>query len=111
MLRIVTPLTALPLVLLALAEPGRDAGEDEPPAHPGLVPDWHCTMVSGGRDDLYGGMYGDLYTVQVVHQAPRGDAADRSRRARPSGGSRPPGTGAVPAAVAGARHSAAVKAS
>ncbi|PJE99724.1 hypothetical protein CUT44_04325 [Streptomyces carminius] len=76
MLRIVTPLTTLPLVLLALAEP---AEEDRPEAPAGVLSHpghgWRYTLAGGGPDDLY--------TVQVtcdraVPDPPAGPGAERN---------------------------------
>ncbi|MEE1940731.1 hypothetical protein V1L54_15190 [Streptomyces sp. TRM 70361] len=76
MLRIVTPLTTLPLVLLALSEPSEEEGPEGAagvPSYPGHG--WRYTLAGGGTDDLY--------TVQVtcdraVPDPPAGPGGERS---------------------------------
>ncbi|GAA2423222.1 hypothetical protein [Streptomyces macrosporus] len=94
MLRIVTPLATLPLVLLALAEPDRDAvegEEDEAPSRLGPASDVRRAPALDGRDDPYGGLYDDLYddlyTVQVIHT----DAGPGPRAGAEPGTGRPAG--------------------
>ncbi|WP_031510106.1 hypothetical protein [Streptomyces megasporus] len=77
MLRIVTPLAALPLVLLALADPpgdtgkdtgrgtGKDADENESPALPDPASAWRRVLVSADDRDGWDDRDG-MYTVQVL---------------------------------------------
>ncbi len=76
MLRIVTPLAALPLVLLALADPpggtdegtGKDTDENGTPALPDPASAWRRVLVSADDRDDWDGWddRDDTYTVQVL---------------------------------------------